>query len=83
MKRIASIVSAVLVFIGCGAQTKVDNSVSGEINLDKCLGTWYEIARSLSISQGAVNQRAMNAGWPLIKHTLTLLEHINYDRYVV
>ena len=34
--------------------------------------TEVEIARSLSISQGAVNQRAMNAGWPFIKHTLTL-----------
>ena len=32
-------------FTGCKAQTKVDNSVSGDLNLDKYLGTWYEIAR--------------------------------------
>ncbi|MBQ5979537.1 MAG: hypothetical protein IJL58_05910 [Bacteroidales bacterium] len=44
--------------------------------------TEVEIARSLSISQGAVNQRAMNAGWPFIKHTLKLLEQMDYDRYV-
>jgi hypothetical protein len=44
--------------------------------------TEVEIAQSLSISQGAVNQRAMNAGWPFIKQTLTLLEHIDFDRYV-
>ena len=44
--------------------------------------TEVEIARSLSISQGAVNQRAMNAGWPFIKHTLTLLEDIDYKGYV-
>lgn len=44
--------------------------------------TEVEIARSLSISQGAVNQRAMNAGWPFIKQTLTLLEDIDFDKYV-
>ena len=32
-------------FTGCNAQTKVDNSVSGDLNLDKYLGDWYEIAR--------------------------------------
>lgn len=32
-------------FTGCTAQTKVDNSVSGDLNLDKYLGDWYEIAR--------------------------------------
>ena len=41
-----------------------------------------EIAQRLSISQGAVNQRAMNAGWPFIKHTLAILEHIEYGKYV-
>lgn len=30
---------------GCKAQTKVDNSVSGELTLEKYLGDWYEIAR--------------------------------------
>lgn len=42
-----------------------------------------EIAQSLRISQGAVNQRAKNAGWPLIKYSLNLLEAIDFDRYVV
>ena len=46
------------------------------------LKTEVEIAGSLSISQGAVNQRAMNAGWPFIKHTLTLLEDIDFEGYV-
>ena len=32
-------------FSGCKAQSKIDNSVSGDLNLDKYLGTWYEIAR--------------------------------------
>ncbi len=32
-------------FSSCKAQTKVDNSVSGDLNLNKYLGTWYEIAR--------------------------------------
>ena len=32
-------------FTGCKAQLKVDNSVSGDLNLDKYLGDWYEIAR--------------------------------------
>jgi len=32
-------------FTGCNAQTKVDNSVSGDLNLDKYFGDWYEIAR--------------------------------------
>ena len=44
--------------------------------------TEVEIARNLYISQGAVNQRAKNAGWPFIKQTLTLLEHIDFGRYV-
>lgn len=30
---------------GCTAQPKVDNSVSGDVQLDKYLGDWYEIAR--------------------------------------
>ena len=44
--------------------------------------TENEIASSLNISQGAVNQRAKSAGWPYIKYTLNLLEHIYYGRYV-
>ena len=44
--------------------------------------TENEIASRQIISQGAVNQRAKSAGWPFIKYTLNLLEHINYDRYV-
>ena len=45
--------------------------------------TEVEIAQRLSISQGSVNQRAKNAGWPFIKQTLALLENIDYGRYVV
>ena len=30
---------------GCTAQNKIDNSVSGELQLDRYLGSWYEIAR--------------------------------------
>lgn len=41
-----------------------------------------EIALRLQISQGAVNQRAQGAGWPLIKDTLNVLEHIDYEWYV-
>lgn len=41
-----------------------------------------EIALKLQISQGAVNQRAQGAGWPLIKNTLDVLEHIDYEWYV-
>ena len=32
-------------FTGCKAQSKVDNSVSGDLDLDRYLGDWYEIAR--------------------------------------
>lgn len=50
---------------------------------DRLMGmTETEIARNLSISQGAVNQRAKYAGWPLIKRTLAVLEDIDFDRYV-
>lgn len=44
--------------------------------------TENEIARGLDISQGAVNQRAKNANWPYIKLTLSVLEDIDYERYV-
>ena len=39
------LIMCLLFFTGCKAQSKVDNSVSGDLNLDKYLGTWYEIAR--------------------------------------
>ena len=39
------IIMCLCFFTGCNAQTKVDNSVSGDLNLDKYLGDWYEIAR--------------------------------------
>lgn len=32
-------------FTGCKAQSQVDNSVSGDLDLDRYLGDWYEIAR--------------------------------------
>ena len=41
-----------------------------------------EIAQRLSITHGAVNQRAKNAGWPYIKYTLTMFEDIDFERYV-
>ena len=47
-----------------------------------CL-TEKEIARELDITQAAVNLRARNAGWQHIKETLEVLEHIDYERYVV
>ena len=40
-----SLIMCFTFFAGCNAQTKVDNSVSGDLNLDKYLGDWYEIAR--------------------------------------
>jgi hypothetical protein len=44
--------------------------------------TETEIASQHSITQSAVNQRARSAGWPLIKDTLHVLEHIDFERYV-
>ena len=44
-KLLIPIIMCLFFFTGCKAQTKVDNSVSGDLNLDKYLGTWYEIAR--------------------------------------
>lgn len=41
-----------------------------------------DIARNRSMTQSAVNQRARNAGWPLIKDTLEVLEQIDFERYV-
>lgn len=45
--------------------------------------TENEISRKLSISQGAVNQRAKNAGWPLIRNTLDVLENLDFEKYVL
>lgn len=39
------ITMGLFLYAGCSAQSKVDNSVSGEIQLEKYLGSWYEIAR--------------------------------------
>ena len=36
---------SIILCIGCTKQTKVDNSVSGDLQLDQYLGSWYEIAR--------------------------------------
>ena len=46
MKKLLTLLIMCLCFFsGCKAQSRVDNSVSGDLNLDKYLGTWYEIAR--------------------------------------
>lgn len=46
MKNVlVSVIMCISLFSCCKAQTKVDNSVSGGLNLDKYLGQWYEIAR--------------------------------------
>lgn len=46
MKMFRFIFAGILAFVGCCAQaTKVDNSVSGSLELDRYLGDWYEIAR--------------------------------------
>ena len=44
-KLLTLLIMCLCFFTGCKAQSKVDNSVSGDLNLDKYLGTWYEIAR--------------------------------------
>ena len=36
---------SLLAVFGCTAQPTVDNSVSGDLQLEKYLGDWYEIAR--------------------------------------
>lgn len=46
MKKLTILFASLLAFLGCGAQApKVDNSVSGGLELDRYLGDWYEIAR--------------------------------------
>lgn len=45
MKNLTFLVMYLCFFTGCNAQTKVDNTVSGNLQLDKYLGDWYEIAR--------------------------------------
>ncbi|MBQ6745729.1 MAG: lipocalin family protein [Bacteroidaceae bacterium] len=48
IKRTTSFLSLLLGLILCSACTSeltVDNSVSGELDLEKYLGTWYEVAR--------------------------------------
>ena len=45
-KLLILLIMCISIFTGCSAQTKVDNSVSGDLNLEKYLGDWYEIERS-------------------------------------
>lgn len=44
MKKLL-VIMCLSIFAGCSVQPKVDNSVSGDLQLDKYLGSWYEIAR--------------------------------------
>lgn len=44
-KLLTTIFTTLFVCSSCAAQGKVDNSVSGAIDLNKYLGSWYEIAR--------------------------------------
>jgi len=45
MKYLFTILTALMTLFSCSAQPKVDNSVSGELDLNRYLGSWYEIAR--------------------------------------
>ena len=46
MKEIVTLFAGFLAILSCSAQSSViDNSLSGELSLDKYLGDWYEIAR--------------------------------------
>jgi lipocalin len=42
---LTTLIMCLCLFTGCKVQSKVDNSVSGDLQLDKYLGEWYEIAR--------------------------------------
>ena len=44
-KLLTLLIMCLCFFTGCKAQSKVDNSVSGDLNLDRYLGDCYEIAR--------------------------------------
>ena len=44
-KCLTLLIMCLCFFTGCKAQSNVDNSVSGDLNLDRYLGDWYEIAR--------------------------------------
>ena len=44
-KLMMTLAMGLCLFAGCKAQMRVDNSVSGDLNLEKYLGDWYEIAR--------------------------------------
>lgn len=43
--RLVYLLMTLFTCIACSSQPKVDNSVSGDVQLDKYLGDWYEIAR--------------------------------------
>lgn len=46
MKTVLTILTmSILLCTGCSAQTAVDNSVAGDLQLERYLGDWYEIAR--------------------------------------
>ena len=45
MKQLLIIFMGLFLCMGCSSKQTVDNSVSGELDLDRYLGTWYEIAR--------------------------------------
>ncbi len=45
MKQYIAILIGLFLCCGCSGPLTVDNSVSGDLNLEKYLGTWYEIAR--------------------------------------
>ncbi len=55
---------------GCSSPLTVDNSVSGDLNLEKYLGTWYEIARF---------DHTFERGMTFCKATYTLREDEKVD----
>ena len=44
-KTLISIIMGMFLCLGCSSHSTVDNSVSGDLDLDEYSGTWYEVAR--------------------------------------
>ena len=45
MKRLAFITAVITLLMGCSTKLTVDNSVVSDLDLNRYLGDWYEIAR--------------------------------------
>ena len=60
------------------AAHRIDQMQDPELNFDQA----YADYRRLGYSDKWINQWAQGAGWPLIKGTLGVLEHLDYGWYV-